>query len=86
MSTNYHLKEELALGPFIFLDIGFSAIVVNKDDSLNLPRSVQVEQIKYFTVNGTFLGPVEVEDFLAAQSDKLRSDLIANLEDYALNS
>lgn len=82
----YKLEEPFNLGPFNFSKIGFQAIIQEEDRFLELPFTVQVEEVLFFEVNGAFIGPLEVEDFLAVQPPKLKEDLFLILHEFIFNT
>ena len=82
----FKLEEPFKLGPFNFVDIGFQAIIQKEDRAFNLPFMVQVEEVLFFSVNGAFICPFEVDDFFAVQPPKLKEDLFLILHDFILNT
>lgn len=82
----FKLEDPFKLGPFNFFDIGFRAIVQKENRLFELPFMVQVEEVVFFTVNGSFIGPLDVEDFFEVQPPKLKEDLFLILHEYIFNT
>ena len=80
------MEEELELGSFIFSSILFTCCIVQEDELLKIPFEVQFDELILFYVNGTFIPPYEVEDWLAAQREELKEDLFLNLQNFAENA